>query len=241
MLAVAVAAALAAVPVTARAQQPSGVITGLVVERATRRPISDVQVIVVGTQQGTRTGEDGRFRIGGVSPGPHQIRTIRIGFGSVVQPITVVAGTTATAQFALATSAVTLEQVVTLATGQTERKRQSGNAISTVTPAQNDLATAQSPSQLLTGRAPGVDVATSGGTVGSGSRIRIRGANSLSLSNEPIIIIDGIRFNNAVGNDNTSGATTLGVGGQVPSRFNDINPEDIERIDILKGPAAAAL
>ncbi len=241
VLAVAVAAASAAVPVTARAQQPSGVITGLVVERATRRPISDVQVIVVGTQQGTRTGEDGRFRIGGVSPGPHQIRTIRIGFGSVVQPITVVAGTTATAQFALATSAVTLEQVVTLATGQTERKRQSGNAISTVTPAQNDLATAQSPSQLLTGRAPGVDVATSGGTVGSGSRIRIRGANSLSLSNEPIIIIDGIRFNNAVGNDNTSGATTLGVGGQVPSRFNDINPEDIERIDILKGPAAAAL
>src|SRR5439155_7710489 len=75
---------------------------------------------------------------------------------------------------------------------------------------------------------------------GTASRIHIRGAASVSLTNEPLIVIDGIRFNNNVGNSGTTGSTTVGVGGQVPSRFNDINPEDIESIEILKGPAAAA-
>src|SRR5207253_7335790 len=79
-----------------------------------------------------------------------------------------------------------------------------------------------------------------GGTVGSGSRIRIRGASSISLTNEPLVVVDGIRFNNSIGNSGTTGSTTIGVGGQVPSRFNDINPEDIESIEVLKGPAAAA-
>jgi TonB-linked SusC/RagA family outer membrane protein len=76
--------------------------------------------------------------------------------------------------------------------------------------------------------------------VGAGSRIRIRGAASISLTNEPLVVVDGIRFNNSIGNSATTGSTTIGVGGQVPSRFNDINPEDIETIEVLKGPAAAA-
>ena len=165
---------------------------------------------------------------------------LRLGFQSSTQSAQVTAGGTASLEFVLAPAAVSLEEVVTTATGETSRKREIGSAVTTVAPKQQELTTAQSVSQLLTGRVPGVDVASSGGTVGSGSRTRIRGANSVSLTNEPLIIVDGIRFNNSVATDNTTGASTIGVGGQVPSRFNDINAEDIESIEVLKGPAAAA-
>ena len=75
----------------------------------------------------------------------------------------------------------------------------------------------------------------SAGESGAGTRVRIRGSNSISLSNEPLLIVDGIRL------DNTPESSPIDVGGQFPSRFNDINPEDIESIEIIKGPAAAAL
>ena len=78
-------------------------------------------------------------------------------------------------------------------------------------------------------------VQTSAGEIGAGSRIRIRGSNSISLSNDPLLIIDGIRA------DNSSESSATGTGGQLPSRFNDINPEEIETIEVIKGPAAAAL
>lgn len=229
-------------PALAHAQQVAGgAITGSVVDAATKAPIPSAQIQVVGSSRGIVAGDDGKFRITNIRPGTYQVRVLRIGFQAQTRTVTITPATATTVDFALTPTVVNLDQVVTTATGASERKREQGNAVGTVTPEPVQLATAATPSQLLTGRVPGVDVQTSGGTVGSGSRIRIRGANSLSLSNEPIVIVDGIRFNNAVSQDATSGATTIGVGGQVPSRFNDINPEDIERVDILKGPAAAAL
>lgn len=240
VLATGLGVALFAVPGVAHAQQ-TGTITGRVIDRSTSQPLSDAQVLIAGTQVGARTGDDGRFSIRGVSPGTRQIRVIRIGYGSIARAVAVGTGTVDAGVFPLSVAAVSLDQVITTATGETERKRVQGNAVGTLTPRTAEVVATQNPSQLLAGRVAGVDVQQSGGTVGSGSRIRIRGANSLSLSNEPLIIVDGVRFNNAVGQSNVSGSTTLGVGGQVPSRFNDINPEDIEKIEVLKGPAAAAL
>jgi len=80
-------------------------------------------------------------------------------------------------------------------------------------------------------------VLPSGGTTGTGTRVRIRGSTSLSLSNEPILVVDGVR----VDNDPLGFRNSVGVGGQSPSRLNDINPEDIESIEIVKGPAATSL
>jgi TonB-dependent starch-binding outer membrane protein SusC len=218
---------------TARAQD--GTITGRVVDPTTTTPIPAAQVQVVGTTRGAVTADDGRFRITSVRPGTYQVRVLRIGFQASSQSVTLGSGQTVDLTFSLTPAVVTLDQVVTLATGETTRKREQGNVIGTLAPEPATLATAGNVSQLLTGRVPGVDVATPGGTVGSSARIRIRGASSLSLSNDPLIVVDGIRV------DNNAASSTIGVGGQVPSRFNDINPEDIEKIDILKGPAAAAL
>jgi hypothetical protein len=238
-LSIAAGALLLSMAATARSQE-AGVITGVVRDATTRAPVASAQVQIVNTTRATIAGDDGTFRIANVRPGRYQIRALRLGFQSSTQPAEVTAGGTTALEFALAPAAVSLEEVVTTATGETSRKREIGSAVATIAPKQQELATAHSLSQLLTGKVAGDDVASSGGTVGSGSRIRIRGANSHSLTNEPLIIVDGIRFNNSVAVDNTSGASTIGVGGQVPSRFNDINPEDIESIEVLKGPAAAA-
>ena len=214
------------------AQQTGGTVSGTVVDAASRTPIASVRIQIVGTQRATIGDATGKFRLSALKPGQYQLRALRIGFASSTQTVTIAEGGNATVDFALTPVAISLEEVVTTATGETQRKKEQGTAVAVLQPKTPELATAQTASQLLTGKVAGVDVATTGGTVGSGSRIRIRGANSLSLDNEPLIIVDGIRYNNSFGG--------IGVGGQVPSSFNDINPEDIQDIQILKGPAAAA-
>jgi TonB-dependent starch-binding outer membrane protein SusC len=235
----AAAATLLCVASPGRAQD-AGTISGVVIDAGSRAPVPTAQVQIVGTTRAAATGDDGRFRIAGVRPGTYQVRVLRLGYQASSQPATVTAGGTTELQFALGQAAVSLEQVVTTATGESERKREIGSAVSTMQPKVEQIAAAQNVSQLLTGKIAGVDVQQAGGTIGSGSRIRIRGASSLSLTNEPLVVVDGIRYNNNVANSATIGSTTIGVGGQVPSRFNDINPEDIETIEVLKGPAAAA-
>jgi len=220
------------VPAIAAAQQ--GGVAGRVVDSTSKAPIVSAQVQILGTPRGAATGDDGRFRIANVRPGIYQVRVIRLGFKALTRSVTV-ANEMVELEFSLSPVAVSLDEVITTATGETTRKREQGNVVGTLSPAPADLTSAGNMDQYLTGRIPGVDVATTGGTVGSTARVRIRGASSLSLSNDPLLIVDGIRV------DNNTASSTIGVGGQRPSRFNDINPEDIETIDVLKGPAAGAL
>ncbi len=236
----AIAVALLTVSAIPARSQGSGTITGVVMDASARVPIPQAQIQIVGTTRGTVAGDDGRFRVAGLRPGTYQVRALRLGYQGATQTVTVTDGGTADVSFALSQAAISLQEVVTTATGEAERKVEIGSAVATLTPKVEEVASAQSASQLLAGKVASVDVEQAGGTIGGGSRIRIRGANSISLGNEPLIIVDGIKFNNSVGIDNTTGANTLDVGGQVPSRFNDINPEDIEKIEVLKGPAAAA-
>ena len=219
------------------AQQPAqGTITGRAVEGATQRPLADVQVSVVGTQRGAITNEQGDYRIVGITPGTVTVRAQRIGFAPVTQSAVVTAGGSVTANFVLNATAIQIDEVVVTATGETQRKRESGNTVATVTPTTERLATTTNIAEVLQASAPGVYVNSPGGTQGSANRIRIRGASSLSLSNEPLLIIDGVRASNEI-----AGTGTISVGGQNTSRLNDINPDDIEAIEVIKGPAASAL
>jgi TonB-linked SusC/RagA family outer membrane protein len=219
-------------------QAGTGIITGRVTDAGNRAPLPGVTVLVIGTQRGTLTTADGTFRIVGVPAGAAQVRAQRIGFAAVVRPVTVTAGGTATVEFALAAAAVQLDAVVTSATGETQRARETGNAVSTIDSSRLNTAVNANFAQTLAAKAPGVNISQGSGTTGSGSRIRIRGSNSVNLSNEPLLIIDGVRINN---NPQSSTGAAIGVGGQTISRVNDINPEDIENIEVIKGPAAAAL
>lgn len=230
----AVTLGLTLLPAVAKAQNAT--LTGRVTDQATGQPLSDVRVLVAGTPRGSRTGDDGRFQIVGVPSGPVEIRAIRIGYEGQVKTINIGQGLTETVDFALHQAATTLDQVTVTATGETQRRRESGVSTGLIdVPAQVNMASVQNFSDVLSSRAAGVVVQQAGGTTGASSRIRIRGSNSINLANDPLLIIDGVRVNN---NPNSS---QIGVGGQTPSRFNDINSEDIESVEIIKGPAAAAL
>lgn len=227
------ALSLSLLPAVAQAQNAT--LTGRVVDQTTGQPLSDVQVVVAGTPRGSRTSEDGRFQIVGVPAGTVQVRVLRLGYQAQTRTVTLGADGTESLDFSLTPTATRLDEVVISATGATERRRESGVNTAKIDTAQVNMATVQNFSDVLSSRAPGVVVQQSGGTTGASSRIRIRGSNSISLANDPLLIIDGVRVNN---NPNS---TSIGVGGFTPSRFNDINPEDVESVEVIKGPAAAAL
>ena len=229
-----VAWALVLLPGALAAQEQSGAIAGRVIDRDTQQPVPNAQVVIVGTQIGSLTDEQGQYRLTRVTPGSRQVRALRLGYQSSTQTVTVAAGGTATADFTLGTAVVNLDQVVITATGETQRKRESGAITSTIALEEIELAPITNFSQVLAGRAPGVTAQLTSGTLGAGAKVRIRGTNSISLANDPLLIIDGVRVNNNV-------ASVIAVGGMLPSRLDDLNPDEIENIEVIKGPAAAAL
>jgi TonB-linked SusC/RagA family outer membrane protein len=228
----AIAAALATSAVAARAQ--SGSVAVRVTETNGGRPVDQAQVLIVGTTLGGLTNSEGRFLIRGVPAGNQTVRVLRVGFAEVKRPIAIVAGQPATLEVTLDAVAVSLAPVVTTATGET-RRVEVGNAVSAIDAVKTvESTTIKNVDDLLTARTTSLSV-TQGNQTGSGSRMRIRGQSSLSLSNQPIFIIDGVRMTSDA-ND-----TNLPTGGATPSRIGDINPDEIENIEVIKGPSAAAL
>ena len=220
----------------ARAQQ--GTVAGAVVKAGTLTPIEGARVQVQGTTLGAATDAAGRFRITGLSGEQVTLEVRRLSFQAATQIARV--GDLAV-RIVLTEAAVELDQVVVTGTGIGERRRSLGNTVATIDAAQElERSAAPNLGTLLQSRAPGVIIAPNSGRVGSGPTVWIRGRSSLSLSNEPIVYIDGIRVNNAV--NQGAAASTLGAqNAQVASRLNDIAPEDIQDIEIIKGPAAATI
>src|SRR5207247_4823265 len=137
-------------------------------------------------------------------------------------------------EFALEKTVGQLEEIGSTATGSRPRE-ELGNSVATINAAKvTETAPVTNLQDVLAARVPGVSV-QGGQQTGSGGRVRIRGNSSLNLSNDPIYIIDGIRMTSNVGN------SSLFTGGSQPVRVNDLNPEEIENIEIVKGPSAATL
>ena len=219
--------------------QATGTITGTVVDRGNRRPLPGVQVTIAGTGAtvGTLSNAQGAFRIVNVTAGARLVRTRLIGYGASSQSVTVTPGGSAAVTFELSQSALELSEVVTTGTGGSQvEARKLGNTVASVQAPTNAPIT--NFSDILQGREPGVVLLPSSGTTGEGSRIRIRGSASLSQSNEPIVYVDGVRIDNGGGFGN--GYVGTGGGGR-PSRLDDIDPSSVEKIEVLKGAAAATL
>jgi TonB-linked SusC/RagA family outer membrane protein len=217
------------------AQAQQGSITGTVTDQATGDPLEAARVVLVGPNRIESTGRDGRYNFRGVASGSHQVRVLRLGYRPVTDSTQVAAGEAATLDFALTPSPVQLDEIVTTATGQQSRL-EIGNSVATIQAAQvAEEAPITEFGNLLTARAAGVQVLKSSGATGTGTKIRIRGSNSVSLSNEPLYYVDGVRI------DNNPNSYAYDIGGQSTSRINDLNPDDIENIEIVKGPSAATL
>jgi TonB-linked SusC/RagA family outer membrane protein len=216
-----------------RPAAPAGTIHGRVIDKESGQPVTAAQITVVGTSLGALTNNAGQYTINGVTAGQVTVRAARIGYQPQNQVVVVSDNGQVTANFTLDRAVARLEEVVTTATGEQSR-REMGNVVATV---KADSVVQTAPitqvSQLLQARTAGVQVIQGMGVTGSSASIRIRGTSSLSQSNEPLIVVDGIRYDNG----NEPGNTSAGV------RINrfQIDPNDVESIDIIKGPSASAL
>jgi TonB-dependent starch-binding outer membrane protein SusC len=231
LAAIAVAAALFGLPGTAAAQ--TGAVAGQVVSDRTGEPLANAQVVIAGTNIGTLTDQDGRFRLGNVQPGEREVRAQRIGYRTVSETIAVRSGETVTLTLRLGRSAVELDEVVVTGQAGASARREIGTSIATVDARALEVAPISTVGQMLQSRAPGVTVMSGGGQVGQGSRIVLRGVTSTSQNIEPVIYVDGVRITSERGGGVSHDATTSG--------FDDINPADIERIEIIRGAAAATM
>ncbi|MBA4156974.1 MAG: TonB-dependent receptor [Gemmatimonadetes bacterium] len=220
---------LVAGPVSA---QQAGRVMGTVVNAQTAEPVSNAQVTVVGTQRGTLTDARGAFVIIGAPAGAQQIQVRSVGFRAVTQAVQVPAGEAVRVEIQLPIAAVALDEVVVTGQALGTARREIGGSIASITP--TEAAPVTSVTQMLQAQAPGVTIMPGGGNTGQGSRIVLRGPGSLSQSVEPLIYVDGVRIDNSkVGGGAGGGASWTGL--------DDIDPADIERIEIIKGASAATM
>ena len=239
--------ALLAAPVAAIAQG-TGIIRGRVTDAATGTPLVGVQVRIDGTQIGAITGSDGTFTITGAPPGSRVLTTRRLGYAPERIAVTVPATGDASQNFALEKVATTLNDVVVSALGQTTQQRSLGTAQQSVTGAAIAETQRENFVNALQGRVAGVEVTSSSGVPGASSSITIRGVSSISSSNQPLFIIDGLPMDNKTLHTSafasSFGGSTYSFenrGVDFTNRAADLNPEDIESLVVLKGPEAAVL
>ena len=212
-------------------------ITGTV-RNQSLEPVRGASVLVRGLDMdlGTVTNDAGVYRIR-VPNGAGRTVTLAvevIGYRSAEVQVTLGAGMTRQ-DITLVEQAISLDEIVVTGTAGRQSRRAQSAVVSTLDATDiAEVAPVSSVGQLLQSRLPGVSVQQAGGTVGGTQVIRMRGQASIALSNEPLVFIDGVRADSRT-------TQVYGVGGQQGSRLNDIRPEDIESIEVIKGPAAAAL
>jgi TonB-dependent SusC/RagA subfamily outer membrane receptor len=225
---------------SAAVAQETGRITGVVTDSVSGAPLVGVQVFLEGSELGAITRQNGRYSIANVPPGSYQLRAERIGLTLGLRPVTVGAGANLEENFALAVQALGLDEIVVTGTAGAARRREVGNSITQI-----DVATlAERPvevTDMLQAVAPGIEVTQGGGGAGQGAKIRLRGTNSLNMGSDPIIYIDGVRmmsggFPVQAAKDQGNRAANV-----TQSPLDLINPNDIERIEVIKGSAATTL
>jgi TonB-dependent starch-binding outer membrane protein SusC len=211
-----------------------GTITGIVRDAKTLAPVGAVQVHIPNLALGVLAQANGRFVLPNVPAGTHTIRAERIGFRPAVAEVTVVDNQTVEVNLDISEDVLSLDAIVATGTAGAARRREVGNTMSQI-----DVAQVAEPvssiDNLLQGRAPSLYVSGGSGGSGNGARIRLRGLVSMSMSNQPLIYVDGLRIKSEPYPAGPSGPQDR------QSPINDINPADVERVEIIKGAAATTL
>ncbi len=234
-LVVLVTMGLLTLPTTALEAQ-TGTITGQALDGRSGQPLTAVQISIQGTGLGVISQANGRFTIENVPVGTHTLQAQRLGYSQTSQEVTVGEDETVEINLELVQQALALDEMVITGTAGGTQARAVGNVVGRVDAARiAEVAPVQSFQDLLSGREAGVAYQRGSGNIGTGSQVRIRGYSSLGVGNQPLIYVDGIRVDN-----NAQAGPNLRDGPQT-SKMDDINPNDIESIEIIKGPAAATL
>lgn len=209
------------------------ILTGRVTSADDGSSLPGVNVVVKGTTNGTVTDADGKYSMSVPASGGVIVFSF-IGLKSQEVEI----GGQTTIDVSLGLDVQQLNEVIVVGQGASKEKKALGYAISTVGADQLSARPQQDIARILQGKVPGVNISPTGGTSGSGSSISIRGFSSLSGNTQPLFVVDGVPFNSG-----TNNASDFSSGGAAttPSRFLDLDPNNIENMSVLKGLAATVL
>lgn len=219
-------------------------ISGTVVDDQSLQPLAGVAVSLLDTERGVLTDGDGRFSMSvSLAPGTYSLRFRIIGRRDVVRELDLGTQTTVdVGEVPMEATAVTLDELVVTGTGAPTTRRSVGNTIGTISGDEvNESVGARSVDVALQGKVAGAVINSITGQAGSGTTVRLRGTNTILGNAEPLYVVDGVIVDNSSdalvsisGNEGRQGAN-------VSTRISDIVPGEIERIEVLKGAAAAAL
>src|SRR5690242_10382968 len=219
------------------AQDSTGAMGGKVTDGTTQQPIADVTIAITGTSHSVLSKSDGSYLLSGLGSGVQHVRVTRIGYSPVTQDVTVNAAGMTSVDFAMQPQAAILDPVVATGYGRQRREAITGS-VSTVDAPTANKGVKTNVDQLLQGRAAGVEVTQNNGEPGAGAQVLIRGGSSLSATNDPLYVIDGVPINNVQTEPDASGA---GISSLPRNPLNLLNPADVASITVLKDASATAI
>lgn len=228
-----------------------GSITGIVVDSASGKGIAGATITLAGTNFSVVTNSEGRFVFRGIPGGSYSLHTKLIGFRTGIAPVDLKGeGSMVTLKIVLSAAATALSEVVTTATGS-QRRIEVGNDIVKIDASKIlERAPARTVTDIIRqAHVPGVHVVTASGEPGAPSRVRIRGISSITQNTDPVVIVDGIWISSDMSSQNIrnqamdpSSAGIYGIKDRyTPTGLDQIDPNSIETIEIIKGPSAATL
>jgi TonB-dependent starch-binding outer membrane protein SusC len=217
--------------------QTTGTVQGSVTDAANGQPLASAQVRIEGTVLGALSDAAGRYTVPNVPTGRRVVIARRIGYAELRREVDVSSAAAATADFSMTASATTLGEVVVTGTAAPTERRAVGTSIASVDSAAITKSGAVTVDQALQGKVAGAQIVQNSGTPGGGGvTVRLRGTSSFISGSDPLYIVDGVIIDNS-----SSTLRDLGSRGNVQNRLADLNPADIERIEVIRGAAAAAL
>jgi TonB-linked SusC/RagA family outer membrane protein len=218
-----------------------GTVSGKVINQKDNSALEGISVVIKGTKQGVLTDNTGHFSLNNNTNGAITITASGVGFKS--QDLSIAAGKATNLTIALTEFYSKLDEVVVTGTSAGTTKRQLGSYVSTVNADDLNKGASSNVIAALQGKTPGAQISQNSGDPAGGMSVRLRGTSSVLSSSEPLYIVDGVIVNNATNrvtntSGNYDGANFVGTIGQ--NRMVDINPADIDHIEVLNGAAAAA-
>lgn len=205
--------------------------------------VSSISVSVRNTTSGTVTDAEGNYSFTtNLKAGTYTLLFSGVGFKTKEQSITIGSETEINSNATLENDPLSMDEVVVTGTSQGTTRRQLGSFISTVKGDQLSKSTTGNVLAALQGKTPGAQIIQNSGDPGGSMSVRLRGISTVNSSSEPLYIVDGVIVSNSARRvTNTQSAYDGGIISPAPNRMVDINPTDIERIEVLNGAAAAAI
>jgi TonB-linked SusC/RagA family outer membrane protein len=229
----------------------TGTIQGTVTDAAAERGLPGVNVTIVelaGEGFGAATTADGTYQIQGVPAGTYTVRARFVSYKTGSRTVTVSEGETVEVNFELSEDILGLDEVVITGQATSVERRNLANDVSTVSSQDIERVPAQSVDQALQGKIAGANIQSNSGAPGGGLQVRLRGVSTIIGNHTPLYVVDGVIVSNASlpsglfqvtasSEDPQRGGSQDGT----PNRIADLNPQDIESIEILKGASASAI